>query len=420
MSSRKNGKGKGKAKEQVSQATWDDDDDYEALYDPSTHTPHTPQRQQKQQPVIPPTPKKPKTLPGTSKLPPAGQQSPTRSYPTPLSGKRPSASRTAGLQSTSKGYLSSLPSTAGTGLRSPFSQTPVAGNKTNNHNNTPRPDDNKRVLPATGGTSAPTEGPPSGTSLKRPYEFTLRLSHGWTVGDGTFDPVPQDKRRRRDVPYPSFVSHSYRSRSALTSLQLSHDAPVSLCALDIACQHLWECMPAEVRRYLYISPPNGPALWGGNDESKTRAMYEMMDDKIYHVPISGTNETEYRHYADLKRQPWVIWPLWIEDRWGCDFVTVIWHSQHASDDADLFNQLVSYAIIDTRRSPKPNENQRHQPIKERRTRIQGRLIDLWRKAGFNVQNAKPLDVYCSPMPFKEATSGERCFAVIKELINQGE
>ncbi|KAI1111061.1 hypothetical protein F5Y14DRAFT_443592 [Nemania sp. NC0429] len=244
------------------------------------------------------------------------------------------------------------------------------------------------------------------------------MSHGWTIGDGTFEPVPQDKRRRQDVPYPSFVGHSYRSRTALTSLQLAHDAPVSPCALDIACQHLWKCMPGEARKYLYISPPNGPALWGGNDESKRTAMYEKMDDKIYHVPVNGTDKTEYRHYADLKKRPWVIWPLWVEDQWGSDFITVIWHSEHAADDPDLFNQLVSYAIIDPRRSQEPDKNQRHQLVKGRLARIQGRLIDLWRKAGFNARRAKLLDVYCSPMPFDEATSGERCFAVVKELINQ--
>lgn len=383
MSSQKSGKGKEKATEQVYQAKWDEDDD-DALYDPP------PRR------LL--TPTTPKTRPPPGDIPPAGRLSPSKSYPTPLSNIRPS-----------------VPS--GSGLKNPTTPTPAAGNNKNNHNNTP-PDGIDLIPPPAGVTSAPPEGAPSGTSLKRPHEFTLRMSHGWTVGDGTFEPVPQDKRRRRDVPYPSFVSHSYRSRSALTSLQLSHDAPVSLCALDIASQHLWKCMPGEARRYLYISSPNGPALWGGNDESKTAAMYEKMDDKIYHLPVSGTGETDYRHYTDLKRRPWVIWPLWIEDEWGCDFVTVIWHSQHDADDADLFNQLVSYAIIDPRRSREPGENQRHQPIKDRLARIQGRLIDLWREAGFNVKNAKPLNVYCTPMPFTEATSGERCFAVIKELINQ--
>ncbi|KAI1149788.1 hypothetical protein F4825DRAFT_35960 [Nemania diffusa] len=259
---------------------------------------------------------------------------------------------------------------------------------------------------------------PSDNTRKRASEFGLRMSHGWTVSDGTFEPIPQDKRRKRDVPYPTYVSYSYRSRSALSSLQLSRDAPISMTALDITLDHLWKCMPGEASRYLHINLPNGPALWGDNEAAKT-AMYAKMSEKKYHLPISGKpDETEYRLYSDLKKRPWIIWPLWVEDKWGSDYVTVIWHSQNTIDNVDLFDQLVSYAIIDPRRSPDPDGNQRHQPIEDRHVRLQARLAELWSRAGIDIKNVQELDVRCSPMPFDEATSGERCFAVVKGLINQ--
>ncbi|KAI0102662.1 hypothetical protein GGR51DRAFT_550336 [Nemania sp. FL0031] len=244
------------------------------------------------------------------------------------------------------------------------------------------------------------------------------MSHGWTVGDGTFDPIPQDKRRKRDVPYPTFVSHSYRARSALSSLQISRDAPIPLAALDVTCDHLWKCMPGEARRYLHIEKPNGPALWGNSEESK-ESMYNKMDDKKFHVNIDASNnQTEYRLYADLKKRPWVIWPLWVEDQWGKDYVTVIWYSENTAEDIDRFDQLRAYAIIDPRRSPDVDANQRHPPIQGRLDRIRARLFELWGKVGFQVQGAQSLNVLCSPMPFTEATSGERCFAVVKALVNQ--
>ncbi|KAI1424950.1 hypothetical protein F5Y12DRAFT_750014 [Xylaria sp. FL1777] len=258
----------------------------------------------------------------------------------------------------------------------------------------------------------------SNKARKRSAEYALRMTHGWTVYDGTFDPVPQDKRRKRDVPYPSYVQHAFRSRSGLSNLQLSRDAPISLCALDISISHIWKCMPGLARRYVHIAAPNGPALWGDNSEAVV-AMYKRMDDKHYHVPVLGApKKKEYKLYADLKKRPWIIWPLWVEDKWGSDFVTVIWYSENTPKAQALYNRVVSYSIIDPRRSKEPDINGRHRPISDRIGRIQKRLLEFWAKAGFDTAAVEYKEVLCSPMPFEEATSGERCFAVVKALVNQ--
>ncbi|KAI1174841.1 hypothetical protein F4777DRAFT_588952 [Nemania sp. FL0916] len=243
------------------------------------------------------------------------------------------------------------------------------------------------------------------------------MIHSWTLGDGTFDAIPQDRRRRQDVPYPTYVDYAYRSRAALTSLQISSQAPISMTSLDIALDHLWKCLPEDVRHNLCIDLPNGPALWGESEDAKT-AMYTKMSDDAYQVPVRGTNGKEYINFSRIRGVPWVIWPLWVEDKWGRDFVTVIWYAQSSDDNNNRYDRLVSYGIIDPRRSPDSDRGGRHRPIKDRSDRIQRRLLEFWRLAGYNVDNAQVMMLFSSPMPLDESTSGERCFAAVKGLLEQ--
>ncbi|KAI0466261.1 hypothetical protein F4859DRAFT_331143 [Xylaria cf. heliscus] len=267
--------------------------------------------------------------------------------------------------------------------------------------------------------------PPSGQQNPDPPQtqaqlpqYNLRMSHGWTVTDGTFDPIPQDKRRKRDVPYPSYVQHTYRTRCALSSLQIARNAPIQPTALDTAFDHLWKCMPGEARRFLHISSPIGPVLWG-DDEAAKDAMYQEMEKTKYHVPWKkGSNKKMYRFFADITKRPWVILPLWVEDQWGSDWIIVVWFSQPVSTEPDYFNQMTAYAIFDSRRSPTPDTSGRHPPIQERLERIRYRLYEFWGKAGFNLDDARIMEVFSSPMPLTEATSGERSFAIVKCLVNQ--
>jgi hypothetical protein len=260
----------------------------------------------------------------------------------------------------------------------------------------------------------------TGPLLKRSYEYQIRMGHGWTVSDDTFDSIPLDKRRKRDVPYPTFVNHTFRSMNGLASLQLAHDAPINLCAMDIAVEHIWKCMPEEARTYVYMTPPNGPALWGACEKSYTD-MLEKMGKKVYHITVNEeTQETQYRCYLDFKKRPWVIWPIWVEDQWGNDWVTLIWHSKATDEAGDRFDEVVSYAIIDPRREPQADSSGKHRPISDRLERIRTRLLDLWERADISGQSAQELEILSSPMALNETSSGERCFAAVKELLDQSE
>lgn len=176
-------------------------------------------------------------------------------------------------------------------------------------------------------------------------------------------------------------------------------------------------MPGEVRRYLHITSPIGPALWS-TDEATREAVYTRMSNTIYHVPVTkGSSRKVYRLFADLTKRPWVIMPIWVEDEWGSDWVVIVWFSQ-AIEPVDYFDRIISYGIFDSRRSPDPDDNGRHPPIQERQEAIRHGLHELWRIGGFNADEATIMEVFSSPMPLDEATSGERSFAIVKGLISQ--
>ncbi|KAI1333927.1 hypothetical protein F5Y15DRAFT_410034 [Xylariaceae sp. FL0016] len=234
------------------------------------------------------------------------------------------------------------------------------------------------------------------------------MGPGWTVNDSTYDHVPQNKRRKRDVPFPSFINHTYRAMQGLSSLQLAHDAPISHCPMDIACDHIWKCLPITARRCLFIPPPNGPELWG--ECTKTRdAMYEKMDQDMYKVGEGASRI--YRLYPDLKRRPWVIWPLWVEDQCGKDWVLVVWQRP-------VYDQLEAYAVIDPRRMPDQDDKPGGGVLNQRIEKIQERLEEFLKRGGFTIKKNSRRQTLCAPMGYEEATSGERCFFNVKSLSNR--
>ncbi|KAI1499000.1 hypothetical protein F5X99DRAFT_391367 [Biscogniauxia marginata] len=286
----------------------------------------------------------------------------------------------------------------------------------NPNNTNPNPNDTNPTQPESSGDKpkdvfGPTESLPAKRPLA-PEDYQLRMGPGWTVNDGLFHHVPQNKRRKRDVPYPRYVNHSYRSMYGLSTLQIAADAPISLCAMDTACDHIWKCLPQEVRRRLIIPPPNGPALWG-TDEAARNEMYEKMGLAVYLDSIGQ----RYRFYEDLKRKQWVVWPIWVEDQWGMDYVTVCWYAEANPATPNVYDRLVGFTIIDPRRNPAAGLDGRHPVLDDRIQRIQSVLLGFLHRGGYDVNKTRRWDTLCSPMPLGEATSGERCFATVKQLCN---
>ncbi|KAL7620159.1 hypothetical protein AAE478_009152 [Parahypoxylon ruwenzoriense] len=249
-------------------------------------------------------------------------------------------------------------------------------------------------------------------SVETVDDYQLRMGPGWTLNDGTYEHVPQHKRRKRDVPYPSFINETYRSMVGLSSLQLSHDAPINLCAMDVASNHVWRCLPFVAKRIITMAPPNGPALWS-TDKKARNEMYEKMAHPDYLDPATRTT---YRFYADIKMKPWMIWPLWVEDAWGKDYVLVAWYAEARPESPNTYDRLRAFTIYDPRRNPTPDSNWKHGPLETRLKRIRSRLMHFLKEAKFDVSGAEYHQGECSPMPLDHYTSGERCFAAIKEVL----
>ncbi|KAI0144434.1 hypothetical protein GGR57DRAFT_494881 [Xylariaceae sp. FL1272] len=246
------------------------------------------------------------------------------------------------------------------------------------------------------------------------------MSHAWNLSDGTFNSIPVNKRAKANVPRPSYIHHTHRAANGLTNLQLAHDAPITHCAMDVAIEHVWNMLPDTLRRFVLMLPPNGPALWSTDEEHLDR-MYEKMKHDEYQVADSMGNK-QFMSYTQFKKRPWVIWPIWVEDQFGSDWVTIFWYSvpSQPSEEgkAPVFDDITMYSIIDPRRETYGDGKGRHRPIQERAKRIAKRLHDLLTPGGFSMEHAEYKEILCPPMPQTEATSGERCYHVTKDLTRQ--
>ncbi|RYP66746.1 hypothetical protein DL771_007626 [Monosporascus sp. 5C6A] len=220
-------------------------------------------------------------------------------------------------------------------------------------------------------------------------DYQIRMGEGWTMSDQTYERQPLKKRRKTDVPYPQLINHTFRSMNGLSTLQISHDAPISLSALDVACEHLWKTLHSDVRAQICVPPPNGPSLWSG-DQADINRMYEKMELPEYR----NKESKEYLFYTHMKSRPWVIWPLWVEDDFGKDYVTVLLYSQQfeQSKKPAVFDQLVQYTIIDPRRASqatkRPNapadEPAKYGFPKARTGRLDAALKDFLNHAGYDL------------------------------------
>lgn len=253
------------------------------------------------------------------------------------------------------------------------------------------------------------------------YEYTMRMDHGWTLSDGTFEGYPLNKRRKRDVPNPSmaFIQDAHRNMNSLTSLQLACNAPITMPTMDTCAKHIWQAWPPEIRVQAWIPPPNGPGLWG-ECEKTIESMYKQMDEKKNRFVVDPrTGDSRYSFFVSLQRRPWIIWPIYVEDEHGYDWITVFWHSGNSDTSKKaIFDKLIAYAIIDPRREPKAGPDEKHHPVKSRIDRIRERLFDIWERSGMDTAKAQELNILSSPIPLGEHCSGERCYSAMKDLGNQ--
>ncbi|KAI6082302.1 hypothetical protein F4821DRAFT_247553 [Hypoxylon rubiginosum] len=201
--------------------------------------------------------------------------------------------------------------------------------------------------------------------------------------------------------------------NALTSLQVSSEVPITLATMDITTNELWQYQCKAVQDKVFIPAPCGPELWSTNDEHVKEMYTRMAEDKL-----AFNNEGEYNLFAQFKGKPLILWPIWVEDRFGKDWVLIAWHAEESVASSGVYDWIKSYAIYDSRRIPDPDgKGAEHWPVFERGLNIQRRLEHMFSVARFKLDDdciAKP--GWCSPMAPDEVSSGERCFAAIKELL----
>ncbi|KAI1206956.1 uncharacterized protein F4807DRAFT_436481 [Annulohypoxylon truncatum] len=254
--------------------------------------------------------------------------------------------------------------------------------------------------------------------LKRPIasqeDYEMRVGPGWTLSDGTYEHVPQSKRRKRDVPYPAYVDLAHESMFGLSSLQLGYNAPITHCAMDIATEHVWKCLPKGVQELIEVAPPNGPELWSNNARDVDEMYQRMREDSAL------KNQSTYKYYSLLKRKPWTVWPIWVEDDYGFDWVVIVWYSEESQASSGVYDRVRTYEVYDPRRDmghPEgAQDGKKRDIIQDRSERIRDRWLDFLSKGGFDTRNVRRSSARMCPMVSDDYTSGERCFAAVKDIL----
>ncbi|KAK7999383.1 hypothetical protein PG990_011983 [Apiospora arundinis] len=127
---------------------------------------------------------------------------------------------------------------------------------------------------------------------------------------------------------PETVSREKRKMYAqasngLANLQLAHNIPVNHSAMEVVVNALWDHLPAAVQSTIFMSPPNGPDLWGSDDEAADAALREIED-----VVQKRKASKDLAHWLQsISHLPSVIWPLWVEDEFGSHWVVLYWTSE---------------------------------------------------------------------------------------------
>ncbi|KAI1770314.1 hypothetical protein F4818DRAFT_433661 [Hypoxylon cercidicola] len=264
----------------------------------------------------------------------------------------------------------------------------------------------------TGVAAPPKKKMPPAMPIADPMDYVIRVGDGWTLSDGTYNRVRDSRKKNRDVPQPTFVHLAFRAMNALSSLQLSRDAPITMATIDVTTSEMWNQLPPPVKDIVVVPSPSGPELWGPDDK-----MHAEMYNRMHTTPAARDKQGVYSFYGQVKGKPWVIWPIWVEDQWGKDFLVVAWHSYAAPESPGVYDRIGSYVIYDPRRNPQADADGKHGQIKERLDRINMRICQFFEQAKIDWRGANVYYGLCSPMGLDETSSGERCYATVKELLD---
>ncbi|RYP09335.1 hypothetical protein DL764_001382 [Monosporascus ibericus] len=143
-------------------------------------------------------------------------------------------------------------------------------------------------------------------------------------------------------------------------------------------------------------------------------MYEKMELPEYR----NKESKKYLFYTQMKPRPWVIWPLWVEDDFGKDYVTALLYSQPSdqSKKPAVLDQLVQYTIIDPRRASqatkRPNaptgEPAKYDFPKPRTDRLDAALKKFLNHAEYDLSRVpeRQIPVNASLDPAPADTSGD--------------
>ncbi|KAI1857760.1 uncharacterized protein JN550_013096 [Neoarthrinium moseri] len=252
--------------------------------------------------------------------------------------------------------------------------------------------------------------------------YQLEMTNAWILHDDTWAHIPYDYRTPENVPQPMKPQLLHQAHNGLSNLQLGHNHTICPVAMLWATRLLWSKMqPPEMAKdpqlSVFMMPPTGPEPWSQD---------RKIQNDFWHA-----ESDEYRAKASVEicRGRIYIWPIFVVDDFGSDWVTLWWKQKEWSKEVAEADRhgcqgfVDCLAIIDPRLDSKWSSDAKPAAsrFKERRDRIRLTLHEYLDDYGVYLgPEDSTLDkfIYIASMGDEENTSGERCYAAIKTLLNR--
>jgi hypothetical protein len=319
-----------------------------------------------------------------------------------------------------------------------------------------------------------------GTLIASNHEYEAQ--DGWVVSDDTSPHMPRTDRSRTHPPArhlrPRHGDQSWfkKALNGLSSLQLGCPHPVSLTAMYVALKTLEvEGMHPDVFRKCRVLPPNGPELWE-DDEAVAKEVLGLMGSE----DLSADGMYGLFAQLTIREATAVMWPIWVEDTVGTGWVLLVWQYWDAVESARPGGRGRPWPTPDAgRRKPRVKEvppryvvnllivdphydqvyaaeqdGQEDNTFRKRRTRIRRRLGEVLQLCNIilgpessqidKMLYVPGIDLRGGDLRYLQSkdlrgnilegldvgdfdntkelddTSGERCFATIRELLRRSD